>query len=854
MRLSFHLLCFVPLCAGAFLSGSAAQAQPSPAHVWNPGFEQVQDQRARGWQPFEQGYEVDTSVRRGGARSVRCVNRTAAERRGAAWTLTLNQKAPAPLLVAGWSRAEGVSGSANGDYSLYIDLTYTDGTDLWGQVAPFATGTHDWQRRQVLITPAKPIRSATVYALFRNHTGTAWFDDVSATVLTGNAVFDSQPVAAPRLPAGQTSGWFARDVAAGSPILPFGSGTPRAAGSEDRAERLGLRLEKAASGPEQEARVVADTTGKPRAITVYYVERFDAPNRVWWNDIRQKFAAGTVGERANLTRIGNVGANGLVSLYPFGCVTGGNKGRMVGVPPLLGPRIVRIGYHAGAKLLYVAFDVALTGDNRANRDARGNGRAKVAVVRAGVDPAWGFRAAAANYYRRFPAAFERRAKAEGIWIPFTDPSSVTNVQDFGIAYHEGDNSVAGDDKRGILSFRYTEPMTWWMPMPKGTPRSYEAALAMVRQHATGTDETNRRWAQAVLHSGSHDEHGKFNVEFQNAPWADGAVWALNPNPRLPHPPGEWTKASLNYTKTDADRRYAPGTNGVLDGEYLDSIEGWADVLDYRPETLRFAQAPPSFATDTGRPVVPTWFSVYEATAFLQADLRRRGKLLMANSTPWRFHAFLPLLDVAGTETNWLSVDGKWQPDPDALFSLRRTLCYHKPYLLLQNTDFDRFGPQHVRKYFQRSMFYGVYPSMFSVDAANRPYWQEPRWYDRDRALFKQYIPAIRRLSAAGWEPVTHARSNNPRVYVERFGQEYLTVLNDSGAPARAVIALDTAGAAWGGRAATAALRVVDLVTGELVARVSPGTSGIRLTVALGPEEGRAFRLTRAAATGAAAAR
>jgi hypothetical protein len=38
--------------------------------------------------------------------------------------------------------------------------------------------------------------------------------------------------------------------------------------------------------------------------------------------------------------------------------------------------------------------------------------------------------------------------------------------------------------------------------------------------------------------------------------------------------------------------------------------------------------------------------------------------------------------------------------------------------------------------------------MFSVDASTHPYWSEPRWYDRDRPLFRKYIPAIRKLSRA----------------------------------------------------------------------------------------------------------
>ena len=116
----------------------------------------------------------------------------------------------------------------------------------------------------------------------------------------------------------------------------------------------------------------------------------------------------------------------------------------------------------------------------------------------------------------------------------------------------------------------------------------------------------------------------------------------------------------------------------------------------------------------------------------------------------------------------------------------RAICYQRPYLLLQNTVYEDFKPEWVELYFKRCAAYGVFPSFFSHNAADDPYWRRPNLYDRDRPLFKQWIPVISALSAAGWEPVTHARSDDPKVYVERFGKPsgplYLTVFNDSQEP------------------------------------------------------------------------
>ncbi|MBQ6247897.1 MAG: hypothetical protein IJK04_13585 [Kiritimatiellae bacterium] len=96
----------------------------------------------------------------------------------------------------------------------------------------------------------------------------------------------------------------------------------------------------------------------------------------------------------------------------------------------------------------------------------------------------------------------------------------------------------------------------------------------------------------------------------------------------------------------------------------------------------------------------------------------------------------------------------------------------------------------VERYMQRVLFYGLQPSMFSVDAASNPYWENPAIYDRDRDLFKKYVPLVREVAEAGWEPVTLARSSNRNVFVERFGRRYLTLCNDTSRPQKTRVTVD----------------------------------------------------------------
>lgn len=774
----------------------------------NTGFENVSYGRAVGWAPYEGGYSLSAGAGRRNSTAVLCDNPDGTARLGAMQTLVLNRKSSRPLIVTGWSRAEGVAGTPSSNYSIYVDIIYTDGTPLWGQTGNFSTGTHGWERRTFTIVPSKPVAKLYVYALFRGIKGRVWFDDVEIRELaagSGDVLYDGVPVrpvltktsARAHLTArtadglavgmdastgsvvsvrldglevgarGWPAGFFIRDVAADSDFLAF---------SDGGAQSIGLQLSASVRGRGNCIDVsgsVKDTTGRDRAVTLYFSLPVDLTGGLWWNNIRTSTPIAVGREYSGVVQVGT-GANGAMSLYPFCCAVKGAVALSIGID-MRSPAQYRLAYNADVKSLFIAYDFALIRDSKRNP-----GRAPFHFVLFRSDPQWGFRSAAAQFYTAFPEHFACRTPKQGIWMPFTDISTVQGWKDFGFMFHEGNNNVPFDDSAGILSFRYTEPMTYWMPMAKPVPRTYEGALQVLREGLASTDPNRRRCAQAVLSSGTFDENGRYNLELQNTPWTDGAVFVLNPNPNLP---GEHTKASLSWNSEIADALYGPSAKGVLDGEYLDSLEGWGMYRNFRREHFAYAQVPLTYTTDSRRPCILQIFSTYEFAARIADDIHSRGKLMFANAVPWRFPFLAALLDVMGTETNWF-VGDRWQAESDEIFCLRRTACYKKPYLLLMNTNYDRMTPEYVEDYFRRCLFYGVYPSMFSHNASENRYWENPAWYNRDRKLFRRYIPLITRIASAGWEPVTGFASGDRRVFLERFGpaadgRVYLTAMNTS---------------------------------------------------------------------------
>lgn len=131
------------------------------------------------WAAYGAGFTFDPENPHSGTTALRCANEPGGAGQGASQTVQVNQTEPRPLKISGWSRAQDVeTGGQDWQYSIYVDLRYTDGTSLFMRIAPFARGTHDWQYAETIVQPEKPVASAGYYVFIRNIGGTVWFDDL----------------------------------------------------------------------------------------------------------------------------------------------------------------------------------------------------------------------------------------------------------------------------------------------------------------------------------------------------------------------------------------------------------------------------------------------------------------------------------------------------------------------------------------------------------------------------------------------------------------------------------------------------------------------------------------------------
>ena len=356
-------------------------------------------------------------------------------------------------------------------------------------------------------------------------------------------------------------------------------------------------------------------------------------------------------------------------------------------------------------------------------------------------------------------------------------------EDFGFAIKEGNDEPAWDDAHGITTYRYTEPSTWWMAI-KGKEGRAQATMEECMAEAERLAAKGHRYARAWKACAIKDEAGRCCGRILDTPWCNGIVWNLNGAPGQ-GPEGEFA-AKLG------DDHFAKNYRGTfpegLDGEYVDSSEMYVTApVDFNRANFAGMDTPLVFSAYDLRPGVFKGLMGYEYVRGAWRKVRPLGRRMMANSTPRRWWWLAPYLDVLGTETNW-GRNGKWTPMSDAELMYARAICGAKPFCFLMNTVFDTFTYEMAEKYMQRALAYGMYPSFFSANASSNHYFDNPAYYNRDRPLFKKYMPLCIRVGEAGWRPVNHLlASDSPDVITEQFGDRYATVYNLSAKSVRVTL-------------------------------------------------------------------
>lgn len=480
---------------------------------------------------------------------------------------------------------------------------------------------------------------------------------------------------------------------------------------------------------------------------------------------------------------GDALGRGKLSFYPLCAISVDSKGEALGID-LSVPLVYRL--EADKRGLVAEFDIATSPltDKFPNRSF-------FKLCRFQFDAGWGMRAALKRYYSVYPESFKKRVTKEGIWLPFTPLRKIHNWSDFGFAYHEtswGNTdqmdgrkvpTITSDKESGVLSFQYTEPWDIQLPIQSGAI-DYKTLLS-----PGVIPKTQKEFLDI---SATEDKIGLWQVRRLKTPWFKSG-WAVsittNCNPDI--------LGESRYRDILKDE-INPATKLNVDGIYFDSMEwNWHNDLNYRGEHFKYTNYPLTFSKDVAKPAIWNFVSEFEIMKKVADEMHSQGKLVMGNGHAWNPFAAANL-DLFGAELSWYS---SGDHDTRAL-DFKRAISFQKPIVFLLNeglndTAFTKFPYKGYEIYFEKLLAYGFFPSFFSEDASSDPYWQDSVKVERGRSFFKKYIPIIKQISQAGWQPVTYATTDLKTIRIERFGEGgklFFTIRNNGEADKDCIISLD----------------------------------------------------------------
>ncbi len=763
----------------------------TPNLLGNPGFEQ----ELTGWHVTQQK-GIEASVTEDHAHSgSRAMELVGAGGQGLGG-IALSTVAPIPVTpgqryrVSGYflsSRGyvEGVSGTPpvrqeqmwqgtirpNGLYVRWRDAT---GAQLGETtlVAPLHWNAHNWRKISGEVRAPAGAAGMDVIIGGRLRDDTLWVDDLDVVASPET----DKPVTGSITPCESAPSNCLRQVA----TLP-GSGLVLTATYTAMTDHIKVHV------------AVRDTTGADRALEVVWGLPLDltsgSPDWRWWDDVRHsrtiqsadvaspppehQFPAGLSWAYEHV--VSGVWDGWLpMSLYPYTVVEDGSHGLALATP-LNSPRLVKLAYDQGEKRYEARSYLGIS-----PQAVEVGPTADFSLELYRVDPTWGFRAAMDAFARRHPAWFTPPHKMSGY----------TNYERGDYTSPAGARHVLENDGKGIFTAEYIVADAPLNVAPSSAPMpSYTQTITLVQSMLHSPSMADRLKAQAITNSVALASNGDWQLkhvgEFE---WAQGrwqAVWYTSVDPDIA---GGWGPYLWGW---DVDRAISAteAISAVLDGVMMDNFLTVPGV-DLDPDHLALTNAPLTYDVSTYRPGVHNMTNIDEFFAWLRRQLHRRGRddmVITINfwgvGTP---NALAPWIDAFGGEGD---THGEPTTNWDAhILDYRRAIAYHKPQSWTNGRK--DLTTADAKAYVARALFYGIFPTRKQTATG---------WDAGAEEVLTQAQRLRNTYAPAGWEPLTYARTSNPNVWIERFGDPptrpkglYFTIYNPTDITRTTAITIESA--------------------------------------------------------------
>ena len=545
--------------------------------------------------------------------------------------------------------------------------------------------------------------------------------------------------------------------------------------AEPEGAALTLTVDYVPGRPVSRAKVtVRDLSGTDRGLVVRMALELPKAEWRWWQDLDTSEPVGTeqLSNTAGLRGLPGLPffteaerpEYGRYSVYPLGVVDDG-QGWLSIARPMRPVAIVRFSAEDnGLAQLAADVDLALSAYTKPTRQAS----FELWVQSGSNADGPPMRRALEGTYEADPKAWEVRTNVFGQWMPFADLAKIQNVDEFDFAFQEGAPNAGFDDQLGARSFVYFHCAGEFANVPgyqRGSKPEppYSKVIAAFNQVAERNSGVPNAWDLC----GIRNADGQIDYRAEKT-YGDFFCQACV-DPDLPYGQGMIDKL---LARVQADE-FPKGVDGV----YYDGI---ATGLDYDSKHLAAANHLLLWDAKLKRPLNYNLFSSAEWADAIHDQLDGTGKLTMLNDSSLASFPFVgPAIDVLGGE---ISINL-----PRDRMLLVRALTRHKPFCTLVKADYTKVSPSQLESFMRRCVAYSIIPGFFDItpsgDHPGSSYWVHPEWYNRDRPLFRRYLPLARELAVAGWHPDPNAQVTGG-AHLERYqqgdGLAYYTLSTDPG--------------------------------------------------------------------------
>jgi hypothetical protein len=719
--------------------------------VPNPGFEEG----AHGWR-LEKGQTVDTAIAHGGRASMR-LEVPGPQPGTTNLGVTVAVKPNTAYRVEMWVRLHSVQkrpGSGPGFYYSELD-------DQGRHVGKYQVGVSlpprddQWMPVSWSMVTRPDTRKLLLRGTIYHTTGTLWLDDFLI----------AEAVEMPYLPA---AGKLERQSDGGLCLRARWPGLGLALEATFRSWGKALRIDG----------VISDLTGRDRAVGLRFGLPLDLAGWRWYDDAEdfQAIAPDGVYENTYACEAGE----GACSRHPWSALSGPSAGLSMALPLAQGPRAFILKHNQRAPETSLTFYFGLAKDAGQNPS-----RAPFSLVLYAHDPAWGMRSAMERYYRFFPESFRKRPRYEAYLNYASEETYRPASHQLSLASGEpaSDASDFGEGYQFLWHihgcYDYHQFPTDDRSMPKDDLVKAWLAQAAGRpiQNYTPEPETLKKLV--------YGPGGEIRYIFDTQYWharegynvTDKPGWGMNF--RVNEDPG--VSPFLADMSRKVLEKYAaqPGRRPFAACLTADAIDGYfhpEQGLDYRREHFRTTLPPLTFGRQSLEPAIFNTIWDFDAKAWWPLTERYQVVTYGNGNVPSAMIT-MPFIDIAMIEGRW---DRNSHPREERFW---RACAYQKiwRFWCLNTGWYDTphvLDPGEVSRTFGEGLASAIFPPLDTVARALGSL--EPV-----RGAYRQYVPAIEELSAAGWEPVPHATAGEG-VVVERFGSAaqglYFTLRNYDSRP------------------------------------------------------------------------